>query len=205
MFTVKPPLIVRSLLSRYIWNIRNKEKIVYITFDDGPTPEITKWVLEILDMYNAGATFFCIGRNVERNLDIYNEILKRGHSVGNHTYSHINGLKTYNDKYFDDIELASKLIKSNLFRPPYGLIKRSQGRKLVKKYRVIMWDVLTYDFSQKKQPEDCFKNVKRKIRKGSVIVFHDSQKAWKNLETALPLTLEYLQKTGYISKPIILN
>jgi len=205
MVAVKPHLLFRALLKRYIWNMGNKEKTVYLTFDDGPTHDITPKVLEILNKYNAYATFFCIGRNVDRTPEILKEIINRGHYVGNHTYSHLNGLKTKNKQYFEDIELAEKYINSNLFRPPYGLMKKSQGRELIKKFRIIMWDVLSYDFAQNISPQKCYQNVINNIKNGSIVVFHDSEKAWKNLEYALPLTLTYLTEKGYQIKPIIIS
>lgn len=205
MIGVKPPFLVRTLLNRYVWNMGDRENNVYLTFDDGPDPEITPWVLSKLSEFDAKATFFCIGRNVERNIELFKEIGRQGHSIGNHTYSHLNGLKTENKVYFDDIDLADNVVQSDLFRPPYGLIKRSQGKHLVKKYKVVMWDVLSYDFSDKVNPEKCLKAVKSKIRKGSILVFHDSQRAWKNLEYALPNTLCYLKENGYNCKSITIK
>jgi peptidoglycan-N-acetylglucosamine deacetylase len=203
MKVVKPPFWVRSYLSRYTWNMGKGEKSVYLTFDDGPTPRVTEWVLGQLAQFKAKATFFCIGRNVEREKHLFQKIIDAGHSVGNHTYSHLNGLRTGNQQYFDDIALAQQFIRSNLFRPPYGLIKRSQGKKLVQRYKTIMWDVMSYDFLQVADPGSCFLNVKKKVGKGSIVVFHDSDKAWENLKVALPLTLDYLVNNGYQLKPIV--
>ena len=197
MTFITPPLVIRKLLNRYTWKLKGGFKRIYLTFDDGPTPKITEWVLLQLKKYDAKATFFCIGRNVERHYKIYNKIISEGHSVGNHTYSHLNGLKTGNREYFNDIELAGNIIKSDLFRPPYGMIKRPQGKKLVKKYNVVMWHVLSYDFAQKISPEKCYRNVSRKIRSGSVVVFHDSEKAWDNLNYTLPKILKQFSEKGY--------
>ncbi len=179
-----------------------KKKDVYLTFDDGPTEGVTSWVLDQLDNYNIKATFFCIGRNVEKNMDIYRKIQDKGHATGNHTYSHLNGLKSDNRQYFEDIELAKKLIHSGVFRPPYGMIKRSQGKKLVKDFRVVMWDVLSCDFLKSITPQQCLHNVVSKVRNGSVIVFHDSEKAKKNLQYALPKSIETLLEKGYTFKTI---
>ncbi len=202
MVSARTPYIVKKIYHSLIWDLNNGEKDLYLTFDDGPSPGITIKVLDILDKYSAKATFFCIGRNVERYPDIYNQILKRGHAVGNHTYSHLKGWKTGSREYYSDIELAGMLIKSNLFRPPYGKIKRTQLKYLRHYYNIIMWDVMSYDFSRSVTRERCLSLVLNNVRPGSIIAFHDSPKASENMFYALPETLEYFIKQDYSFKSI---
>lgn len=180
-----------------VWDKFGNGNTLYLTFDDGPTPEITEKVLDILDQYQAKATFFCLGRNVERYPDVYQSILARDHSVGNHTYSHLKGWKSKNQEYFDDIELASRLIHSKLFRPPYGKIRRSQIRYLKKKYKIVLWEVMSHDYEKRVSKERSLKVVLRYTRPGSILVFHDSVKAIKKLEYILPRFLEYFSEKGY--------
>jgi len=197
MFIVRPPEIITRMMPRMTWGFYGELKTVFLSFDDGPTPDITPWVLDRLNQYNAKATFFCLGRNVDHNTEIYEQILGEGHSVGNHTYSHLKGYGTRNQQYYDDIELARSLIDSELFRPPYGRILPSQITEIVKNYRIIMWDVLSYDYNRKVSGDIIIRNVTRNVRSGSIIVFHDSAKARKNLYHALPGVLEYLNNEGY--------
>jgi peptidoglycan/xylan/chitin deacetylase (PgdA/CDA1 family) len=187
--------------------VRTKQKEVYLSFDDGPHEYVTPWVLGLLKQYNAKATFFCIGKNVSANPGIYDQILKEGHAVGNHTYSHLNGWKVSIAEYVEDIEKASTVINSNLFRPPYGKIKLSQSKRISsalkkEKARIVMWDVLSADFDQSISPEECLQNVLQNYTSGSVIVFHDSEKAFSHLKYALPLVLEQLYEQGYICRKI---
>lgn len=171
---------------------------MYLTFDDGPTPEITEWVLEQLLHYSAKATFFCIGRNVERHPEIYQKIIEQGHAIGNHTYSHLNGWKTRGIEYINDINLAADLIQSRLFRPPYGRIRHRQIQQVKKAgYKMFMWDVLSEDYNQKITPEQCLQNVMDYTDSGSLIVFHDSVKASKNLYPVLPKVLKHYSELGY--------
>lgn len=194
----KPPKWLRFLYRSSLWKIDTNLNNLYLTFDDGPTPEITPWVLDQLDKFNAKATFFCIGRNVDRYPEIYQNIIDRGHSVGNHTYSHLKGWQTNNKEYFNDIELASRIIQSKLFRPPYGRIKYSQISKLKKEgYKIFMWDVLSEDYNNNVSEEQCLSNVNDNIQNGSIIVFHDSLKAKKNLVATLPTILKTLSKQGF--------
>ncbi len=195
-FTVQVPGILQKSTRPLNWNVKGVNQ-VYLTFDDGPTPNVTENVLNILDAYNVKGTFFCIGRNVERHPELFQELLDRGMAVGNHTYSHLNGWKTPNQIYFDDIEIADDLIHSNLFRPAYGKIRPAQMYKLARKYRIFMWDVLTKDYNQRISGEDCFQNIRKYARKGSIIVFHDSLKAQKNVEYALPKSIEFLLEQGF--------
>lgn len=196
---VKTPGFIPKLFSNYCWNIPNQDREVFITFDDGPIPNITPWVLETLNKYNAKASFFCIGDNVKKYPEIYKSIIENGHSVCNHTYSHINGWKNTKADYLENIEMCSKLVNSKLFRPPYGQIRTTQGKALIEKgYKVIMWDVLSWDFSKKVSPEMCFKNVTQNIKPGSIVVFHDNLKAEKNLKHTLPKFLKFLSDNNYV-------
>lgn len=188
---------IKKLYPAIIWDNRKAGKTLFLTFDDGPTPKITEKVLNILDSYKAKATFFCLGRNVERHPDIYTEILQRGHGTGNHTYSHLKGWKTDNPQYFEDIELARKYIKSKLFRPPYGQIRRSQISELKSKYKIVLWEVMSHDYEQRVSKERSLKAILRYTKEGSILVFHDSAKAYKKLEYILPRFLEHYSTKGY--------
>ncbi|MBL4651480.1 MAG: polysaccharide deacetylase family protein [Flavobacteriales bacterium] len=180
-----------------LWSVDTEKKQLFLTFDDGPTPVITEWVLKVLADFNAKATFFCLGKNVELHSEIYQKILSNGHSVGNHTYNHPNGWKTEDEVYFDNVSKCSKFINSKLFRPPYGKISRSQNIVLKKNYTVVMWDVLSGDFDLSITPEKCLDNVVSNATKGSIIVMHDSIKAEKNLRYVLPKALEYFTEKGF--------
>jgi peptidoglycan/xylan/chitin deacetylase (PgdA/CDA1 family) len=194
MFLAKTPLLVMKLFPELVWHLASRDNDrpgnLYLTFDDGPTPEITPWVLDCLKEYNARGTFFCLGRNVERYPEIYRQILDGGHSVGNHTYSHLKGSKTIDSEYIDDIRLASHCIESDLFRPPYGRFRKAQIREIRRDYNVIMWDILSGDYDPSISPMKCLTNIENHLRPGSIIVFHDSLKARKNLFFALPQILE---------------
>jgi peptidoglycan-N-acetylglucosamine deacetylase len=204
-YWIKTHSIIKKIFSKYVWDIPNKDNKVYLTFDDGPTPEITLWVLEQLEKYNAKATFFCIGNNIEKHPEILQEVISSGHSVGNHTFNHLNGWKTPDNQYVTNTQLAQNLqseisnLKSEIFRPPYGKIKPSQSRKLQKLgYKIIMWDILSADFDTTISKEKCLENVLKNVKSGSVIVFHDSAKAYRNLEYALPKALEDLSNKGFL-------
>jgi len=184
-------------MPRMTWGFYGQLRKVFLTFDDGPTPEVTPWVLDQLRQYNAKATFFCLGRNVDHYPDVYRQMLDEGHSTGNHTYSHLRGFGSTNRQYFEDIELAGQLIDSDLFRPPYGRIWPSQVNQVAKNYRLIMWDVLSIDYNPRVPGEQIVMNVNSNVRSGSIVVFHDSAKASKNLYYALPRVLEYLAGQGY--------
>ncbi|MDQ6757005.1 MAG: polysaccharide deacetylase family protein [Bacteroidota bacterium] len=190
-----------------IWDFKTTEKTIYLTFDDGPHAGATPFVLEELKKYNAKATFFCIGKNAEENFDIYTKIIEEGHAVGNHTYNHLNGWKTDDKKYLDNIFAAKKIIDSNLFRPPYGRITRFQLKHLAaEKYKLktIMWSVLSGDFDEKVSGEDCYLTVSRNAKAGSIVVFHDSSKALPRLRYVLPLVLKYFTEKGFAFKSISL-
>jgi peptidoglycan/xylan/chitin deacetylase (PgdA/CDA1 family) len=201
MYLVKTPFWLKLLYPSGIWKIPTSKKVVYLTFDDGPHPEATPFVLEQLKKYNAKGTFFCIGKNVLSYAQIYESILSEGHAVGNHTYDHLNGWKSDDIRYLDNIKSAANLIVTNLFRPPYGRIKFSQIRALKKHsecpQQIIMWDILSADFDISLHGDQCAKIVMEKSASGSIIVFHDSTKAWDRLKIALPKVLQYFQDNGY--------
>jgi peptidoglycan/xylan/chitin deacetylase (PgdA/CDA1 family) len=189
--------IGKFLYPKSTWEINTSEKNVFLTFDDGPTPDITEWVLEILKKYSAHATFFCLGKNVLENEAIYKQIKENGHSIGNHTYSHLNGWKTRQSEYLLDVQLADEFLKTPLFRPPYGKIRIKQYFALCNKYNVIMWDVLSRDYDRTFAKEKCLKLVTNHTNAGSIIVFHDSVKAYQNLAYVLPRTLDWLSENNY--------
>ncbi|UOB19018.1 polysaccharide deacetylase family protein [Abyssalbus ytuae] len=199
----KTPGIVKFILSGYIWDIKTHEKSIYLTFDDGPTPFITNWVLDELSKYNAKATFFCIGKNVKTHPEIYKRIIEEGHSTGNHTFDHVKGWKTSVEEYIENTKKTAELVNSNLFRPPYGKITIPQGWALKKLgYKIIMWDVVAVDWDCKLDSETTYNNVINYTAPGSIIVFHDSVKAEKNMKYALTKVLEYFTKKGYTFKCI---
>jgi peptidoglycan/xylan/chitin deacetylase (PgdA/CDA1 family) len=201
MFYLKrTPWLFQKIFSERIWRINTNEKILYLTFDDGPHPEATLFVLDELKKFDAKATFFCVGRNVQENFGVYEKIISEGHRVGNHTYSHLNGWKTNDKIYLEDITKASKIIDSHLFRPPYGKITRFQvkalsGEKL--RMKTIMWEVLSGDFDPAVTGENCYLNVLNNAREGSVIVFHDSAKSFETLQYALPRVLKHYSENEY--------
>lgn len=190
-----PPKFIKRLLPSLEWRIDSEDSI-YITFDDGPTPGITEWILSVLKQYDAQATFFMLGRNVEMYPELYKKIVDAGHRVGNHTYSHLRGINYSLERYVEDTEFAENLIKSDLFRPPYGLIKPAQARFLSQRYRMIMWDVLSRDYSQQISPKTCARSVIKYMRPGSIVVFHDSVKAFRNMSYALPIILRKAKEMG---------
>ncbi len=206
MQIVKPPLYSDKLLAKsFIWNIANNKNKVFLTFDDGPTDTITNEILKILDSFNVKATFFCIGRNAGRLTDVYDKIINAGNIVGNHSYSHLNGWKVKYQEYINDINLSKTLIKSKLFRPPYGKIRPKQLRTLKNHFKLIMWDVLSGDYNQKLLPYDVYSNVINNVKSGSIIVFHDSEKAKKNMIYALPKSIEFLLKKDFVFDVIDYN
>ena len=203
MYFVKTPWWLPKLYSPALtWKIPVEENEIFLTFDDGPHPTITPFVLDCLRQNNAKATFFCIGKNVQQHPTVYRQILDEGHRIGNHTHNHLNGWKTKDAKYFENIVLAKKYIDSNFFRPPYGRITRFQIQQLKSVFNIIMWDVLSGDFDSALLPEKCFQNVVSNASPGSVIVFHDSEKALPRLEYALPKVLAFFGEKGYAMKGI---
>lgn len=218
-FLAKYPAILRFLYPGRISKVGNK-KDIYLTFDDGPVPEVTPWVLDMLAKYKAKATFFCIGDNVQKHPDIFKRIQAEGHCVGNHTYNHLNGWKTPTSEYIKNVYLAENFLKNiekerisncalrttnneqqtpqiKLFRPPYGKIKNSQAKQLKNKgFKIVVWDVISGDYNEDFSAEDCYKNVIKNTEPGSSIVFHDSKKAFRNLKVILPKVLEYYKEKG---------
>jgi peptidoglycan/xylan/chitin deacetylase (PgdA/CDA1 family) len=210
-FFINIPTWIEKMFPSLVWSIRTSEKEIYLTFDDGPTPEITDWVLEQLKKHKAKATFFCIGKNISNFPTIFKNIINEGHSIGNHTNNHLNGWKENPKTYLDNILKSENILnayklpnKTKLFRPPYGKIKPSQIQKLKRKnYKIIMWNILSADFDIKTTPEMCVKNVLKNTKKGAIIVFHDSIKASERLKHTLPIILETLSKKGYQFKALI--
>ena len=207
LISIAGRLIYPSLL----WNFNIKEKVIYLTFDDGPIPEVTPWVLNNLKCYNAKATFFCIGDNISKHPEIFQMILDEGHSAGNHSYNHLNGWKTDNGTYISNIlkadsvlsEFQAEIIPNSkldgkLFRPPYGRIKLSQIKEIqAKNFKIVMWDVISGDYDKQRSPQKCFKEVTNYARPGSIIVLHDSLKAFKNLQVILPAILKFYSAKGF--------
>lgn len=189
MFIEQFPVCLRFMRG-IKWRFSHKKKTIYLTFDDGPIPEVTPWVLDLLDTYHIKATFFCVGENISKYPELYQEILRRGHQTGNHSYNHIKGLYKHSDDYIANVEKAAELIKSNLFRPPHGMMRYAQVRKLRKKYRIILWDVVPRDYNRKLSGEEVLQKACRYTRNGSIIVFHDSLKAENNMKYALPRYLK---------------
>ena len=200
MLIEQPPLLYRLLFPEALWRLKRSRKgkpVVYLTFDAGPIPEVTPRVLDILDRYGVKATFFMVGDNVRRNPGLLAEVRRRGHSIGNHTMHHLQGLKVGTRSYLRDVYEAAKLIDSPYFRPPHGLLRLKQARFLRNHYNIVMYDLVTRDYSRKLTGEQVLENVKRYTRNGSIIVFHDSMKAERNMLYALPLAIEWILKQGY--------
>ena len=211
MYFTKTPSIFRRIFSTYTWRFFVEKKEIFLTFDDGPTPKITQFVLSELEKHNAKATFFCIGKNIENHPAIFKQIISNGHCIGNHTQNHLNGWKTNNISYIENTlscdktitQSNSSTIQQKLFRPPYGKIKNSQARELIKKgYKIIMWDVLSADFDTTISKEKCLENVLKNTKKGSIVVFHDSVKASEKLLYILPKILDEFSKKGFEFKAI---
>jgi peptidoglycan/xylan/chitin deacetylase (PgdA/CDA1 family) len=200
MYLVKTPWFLKKLYPQLIWDTKPGDRCIYLTFDDGPIPIVTPFVLNILKKYNAKATFFCIGDNVRKHPDVFAEVKKEGHAIGNHTYNHLKGWATDSQTYLENFLKADEVLDTPLFRPPYGRIKREQI-KLLKQARpdlkIIMWDVLSGDFDMALKKEEALKNVLNNVQDGSIVLFHDSVKAFHKLEHVLPLAMEYWSKEGY--------
>ena len=202
------PIWFQQIFPGYTWRIGTKNKEIYLTFDDGPIPEITEWVLSVLGSFDIKATFFVVGENVFRHPEVFNKIVMGGHSVGNHTYSHLKGWGATTKSYLEDIDRCSKIIESNtgrlptLFRPPHGRIKPSQAKALRNDYNLVMWDTLSVDYDRKLDKNRCLTNTIKATNSGSIIVFHDSVKAEKNLKYVLPKYIEHFIKLGYTFKKL---
>jgi peptidoglycan/xylan/chitin deacetylase (PgdA/CDA1 family) len=194
---VRPPNWFRFFSGPTIWRIETNEKKLFLTFDDGPIPELTPWILDTLDEFNAKATFFCVGDNVRKFPELFKDIRARGHGAGNHSYSHLNGFRASIQSYSRDVYRARKYIDSKLFRPPYGRLRGFARRLLKARYKIILWDVLSMDYDQSLDPRQIVRNVVGNVKPGSIVVFHDNIKARENLEYALPRILDYYSKRGY--------
>ena len=198
MFIEQPPTIFRRLMHvDSLWRIPSQPKCVYLTFDDGPTPQVTPWVLDVLAQYGVRATFFCVGDNVARYRNVFEQVKAAGHHVGNHTMNHISALAYEPRAYLANVEKANVLIQSQLFRPPHGWLRWGQAELLQRKYRIVMWDLVTRDYSSRLSPDEVVNNVKKYTRNGSIITFHDQPKSWHNLEIALPKSIDWLLSQGY--------
>ena len=209
---VKTNRFVKWIFRKYIWDIKNSENKIYLTFDDGPIPEVTEWVLETLKQHEVKATFFCIGDNIKKHPAIFQKVIESGHSIGNHTFNHLKGWNSRKEEYIKNTLLCEEAInektknvnlKTKIFRPPYGKIKPSQSKILRKMgYKIIMWDVLSVDYDKEISPEQCLENIIKNTVPGSIIACHDSLKAFKNLEYALPKAIEYLKNKGFVFETI---
>jgi len=197
MYLTKTPNFIQNLFPGYTWKVNSTEKEIFLTFDDGPIPEVTPWVLDLLEKFNAKASFFCVGDNVRKHSTIFNQVVSAGHTIGNHTFNHLNGWTTDNIRYFHNIRKCAHIVKSDLFRPPYGKLKPKQTQFLSRHYNIIMWDVLSGDFDPNLSASDCYQKVIKSTSAGSIIVFHDSLKAFDKLQVVLPKVLQYFTEQGY--------
>jgi peptidoglycan-N-acetylglucosamine deacetylase len=197
MYLIKTPRFIQGLFPNFTWKIPTSDKEVFLTFDDGPVPGTTQWILDRLDEYDAKATFFCVGENIERHPEIFADIKSRGHRVGNHTYNHLAGWSTDNIEYFHNVRRCAHLVDSTLFRPPYGKMKPSQVQFLQRHYQIVMWDVLSGDFDEEMTADQCYYNVIRNVKPGSIVVLHDNYKSFEVLQQVLPRILSTLKEQGY--------
>lgn len=204
MLIEQPPLLYRLLFPECIWRIKRRagKPVVFLTFDDGPIPEQTPWVLDLLDRYGIKATFFMVGDNVRKYPELYEEVKRRGHSHGNHTMHHMQGMKVKSVRYLRDVAEADNLIRSSLFRPPHGLLRWKQAAALKEHFNIVMYDLVTRDYSKKLTADEVFANVRRYARNGSIIVFHDSIKSGDRMREALPKSIEWLLEQGYEFLPL---
>lgn len=201
---IRPPEFVKRLYPSFIWGFPEDEDGLFLTFDDGPCPEVTPWVLDELDRFEAKATFFVLGKNVELYPGLFAEILRRGHSVGNHSYSHVSGWRNEWMTYIQDVDTADQLVHSNLYRPPYAKITVRQASELSERYHIIMWSILSRDYNYNLSERACARNVLPYLAPGEIVAFHDSKKASKNMWYTLPMTLERAAALNLKCKPILL-
>lgn len=199
---VKSPKILRRLFVDFLWKVNTKEKVIYLTFDDGPHPEITPWLINLLDQHKAKGTFFLLGSQVVKHPGLHQLYLDNGHLLGNHTFRHLRGWQSRRKRYLNDISECAKVVKSKLFRPPYGQIKLNAISRIKKHYKIIMWDVLAWDFDPQTSPEMCLANVLKHTNEGSIVVFHENGKSKDNIMYALPKVLEHFSSLGYQFKAI---
>lgn len=200
MYLVKSPLLLKWYYPSLIWNKTRAQRVIYFTFDDGPIPDVTDFVLKTLKSFNAKATFFCIGDNIQKHPDIFDRLKSEGHRIGNHTFNHLKGWKTEDQVYLQNFWQCQELTNTNLFRPPYGRIKKSQISSLRTEFpelQIVMWDVLSGDFDLKLAPQKCYEQVIKHAENGSIIVFHDSLKAFDRLKYTLPRALQYFSEQGF--------
>ncbi|MBN8701579.1 MAG: polysaccharide deacetylase family protein [Bacteroidetes bacterium] len=195
---VKPPILLRKLYPKALWRVATSEKKIYFTFDDGPIPTITPRILDILKEYNAKATFFCVGENIVKYPTLFDRILTEGHTVGNHSYNHVNSWKVSNADYLANIEKCQELYPFTMFRPPYGKMRLSAYRELQKKYKIVLWDILTMDYSASISNEQCYLNATNNYGNGSILVFHDNIKAEEKIKTTLPKVLQFYTERGFL-------
>ncbi|WP_257667791.1 polysaccharide deacetylase family protein [Parapedobacter tibetensis] len=198
MYAVNTPLILQWLYPTLTWHRNRAEKRIFLTFDDGPIPDVTPGIINTLKIYGVKASFFCVGENIKKHPDLFDSLIENGHRIGNHTYNHLNGWKTVDETYLENIARCQQLTQTNLFRPPYGRGTRSQYARLQQeKYNIVMWDVLSGDFDSRLTPEKCLRNVIKHTRNGSIVVFHDSIRAIPRVTYALPRAIEHWLKAGY--------
>jgi peptidoglycan/xylan/chitin deacetylase (PgdA/CDA1 family) len=202
MYLTETPSFIQFLFPNLTWRIPSTSNKLYLTFDDGPIPDVTEWVLDILHQYQAKATFFCVGENVSQHPTIFSRIEAEGHSVGNHTYHHKNGWHTSKNDYLDDVRKCAQVVDSNLFRPPYGKVKPNQLKALKLSYQIVMWDILTGDFDAKNNLATCFQNIINNTKPGSILVLHDSLKAKPILHEILPMILQHYSELGFTFEAI---
>ena len=198
LYDVPTPDPIREYYPKAVWSLPGRDKVLYLTFDDGPIPEVTPWVLEQLAKHDAKATFFCVGENVMRHPELFDSLINSGQAVGNHTHNHMNGWQAKDEDYFENIRRCAEFVDSNLFRPPYGCIKRTQYHHLLPDYQIIMWDVLAGDYDPNIPGEKCLKTVLDHGREGSLVALHDSIKAQENLVYTLPRVLEHFSEKGFV-------
>ena len=201
-FIEQPPAFLRHLFPKGSWFLPQQEKTVYLTFDDGPVPEVTPWVLQVLEQYHIKATFFMVGDNVRKHPDVYQQVVAAGHTIGNHTFNHVRAFGTSNADYLANVDKADALLHSTLFRPPHGQFLPRLMQSLGSRYQVVFWDVVTRDYTAKLSPQYVLNVVKKRVRNGSIIVFHDSLKAQQNMQWAMPRAIEWLQSQGYQFKTL---
>lgn len=197
-YPVHTPKWIQRLFPSYLWRMeKSATKRLFLTFDDGPIPEITPWVLEQLEQYGAKATFFCVGANVQKNPSIYQQIIAAGHQTGNHTFHHLNGWKSSQKDYLEDVALCQKELETKLFRPPYGRLRLGQAKVLKQHYKIVLWDVIAGDFDPSISGQTCWENIRQSASDGSIVVLHDSKKAWERLFYVLPKLLAYYTEKGF--------
>lgn len=197
MYLTKTPRFIQNLFPGFVWKVPTDEKVLYLTFDDGPIPEVTPWVLDTLADYNAKATFFCVGHNIDKHPEVFEQVITEGHTVGNHTYNHLSGWATDNLPFFHNVRHCAKLVRSDFFRPPYGRLKPKQTQFIQRHYQIVMWDVLSGDFDENISKEQCYLNVMKNAKPGSIIVFHDSLKSEEKMRYALQKVLNHFSELGY--------